>query len=328
MAYHYVEKKSIAQKDPDKLIDKLVSFVLQVRRLSLRYEYQAADIIAMDETPIWIDMLSDTTIDATGTKSVTVKTTGHEKSRVSVCLAAKADSTKLKPMIVFKGAMNKEFNNCVIASSANAWMDTNLTNVWVDKVLGAFSFRRRHLIWDSYECHTEGSVQASLHTKKIDTTIIPGGCTKYIQAPDVCWNKPFKANATEMYDQWLSEEGLNLETPAGNLKPPPRRTIVKWIIDSWNSLSPEMIRNSFQSCALNLPTDGSKDEKIHCFKENQPCKKGKEILASQLSILTEKDENPFTEIDEEDVNEATPNFLQIDSDNEEDDNDDDIDICS
>ena len=76
-------KTSIAQKDPDKLIDKLVSFVLQVRRLSLRYEYQAADIIAIDETPVWIDMLSDTTIDATGTKSVTVKTTGHEKSRVS-----------------------------------------------------------------------------------------------------------------------------------------------------------------------------------------------------------------------------------------------------
>ena len=49
--------------------------------------------------------------------------------------------------------------------------------------------------------------------------------------------------------------------------------------------------------------------------------------SSLLSILTEKDENPFTEIDEEDVNESTPNFLQVDSDNEEDD-DDDIDICN
>ena len=40
-------------------------------------------------------------------KSVTVKKTGHEKSLVSVCLAAKADSTKLKPMMVFKGADEK-----------------------------------------------------------------------------------------------------------------------------------------------------------------------------------------------------------------------------
>ena len=84
------------------------------------------------------------------------------------------------------------------------------------------------------------------------------------------------------------------------------------------------------SCAFNLPTDGSKDEEIHCFKENQPCKNGKEILASQLSILTEKDENPFTdstEIDEEDVNEATPNVLKFGYDNEEAD-DIDLDICS
>ena len=53
----------------------------------------------MDETPVWTDMLSDTTIDVTGTKSVTVETTGHEKCRVSVCLAAKADGTKLQSMI-------------------------------------------------------------------------------------------------------------------------------------------------------------------------------------------------------------------------------------
>ena len=58
-------------------------------------------------------------------------------------------------------------------------------------------------------------------------------------------------------------------------------------------------------------------------------KRDRSSFASQLSILTEKDENPFTdsaEIDEEDVNEATPNFLKIDSDNEEDDID--LDICS
>ena len=39
----------------------------------------------------------------------------------------------------------------------------------------------------------------------VDSVIIPSGCTKYIQAPDVCWNKPFKARVIELYDQWLSE---------------------------------------------------------------------------------------------------------------------------
>ena len=38
-----------------------------------------------------------------GNKSVPIKTTGHEKSRVTVVLAAKANGSKLPPFIVFKG---------------------------------------------------------------------------------------------------------------------------------------------------------------------------------------------------------------------------------
>ena len=143
-------------------------------------------------------------------KTVSVKTTGHKKSRVSVCLAAKADGTKPPPFIVFKrakretAALDKEIKNCYIASSPNAWMNTELTHVWVNKVLGTFSFRRRYLAWDSYEYNIQDSVKSSLHAKKIEVSVVPGGCTKYIQAPDFSWNKPFKTYATEMYDQWLA----------------------------------------------------------------------------------------------------------------------------
>lgn len=42
-------KTSMAQKNPDQLIDKLVAFVLHVRRVSMKQLYDAADIIAMDE---------------------------------------------------------------------------------------------------------------------------------------------------------------------------------------------------------------------------------------------------------------------------------------
>lgn len=67
-------------------------------------------------------------------------------------------------LVVFKNAkgevdaMHKEFENCIIASSTNASMNTELTQVWVDKVFGLFSFHRRHLVWDSYEFHMEESI--------------------------------------------------------------------------------------------------------------------------------------------------------------------------
>ena len=128
-------KTSVAQKDSEKLIAKLVSYVIQIRRMQKANNYQDTQIIAMAER----------TVDACGKKMITMKTTGPKKSHVFVCLAATADGTKLKPMIVFKGAfretkiLSQEFKGqAVIASSPNGWMDTDLTNVWVDNVLRAF----------------------------------------------------------------------------------------------------------------------------------------------------------------------------------------------
>ena len=67
-------------------------------------------------------MVSDTTIDKQGAKSVRLETTGHEKCMVSVCLAAKGDGTKLKPFTVFCAAkresksLDDEFESrCVLS---------------------------------------------------------------------------------------------------------------------------------------------------------------------------------------------------------------------
>ena len=59
-------------------------------------------ITATDENPVWADMVADTTLESVGKKKdIPMKTTGHEKVRVGVCLAVKGDGTKMKPFIVF-----------------------------------------------------------------------------------------------------------------------------------------------------------------------------------------------------------------------------------
>ena len=169
------------------MIDKLVAYMLQIRRLSRQFNYDPSSIIAMDETAVWADMVSPNTVDITGTKYIPLKTTGNEKVRVSVCLTAKADGTKLKPFIVFGGAkreskaLNDEFKaRCCVASSANAWMNEELTIQFVNSVTGKFAFRRRLLAWNSFECHTTNEVRKTLKMAKVDSVIVPGGCTKYI----------------------------------------------------------------------------------------------------------------------------------------------------
>ena len=192
----------------------------------------------------------------------------HEKVTVTVCLSARADGTKLKPHIVFRGAkrevkrLNEDFKHkCVIATSSNAWMNEELTLNWAKNVLGAFSFQRRLLAWDSYECHIMQSVKETLAKMKVDQAIVPGGCTRYIQAPDVSWNKPFKALVTEQYDEWMAS-GAQEYTEARNMRPPPRKTIVNWVLTAWSRLSVDVIVKSFKSCALNLAVDGSEDSKF------------------------------------------------------------------
>jgi len=58
------------------------------------------------------------------------------------------------------------------------------------------------LVWDAYKCHISESTKITLINLKLLTAVLPGGCTKYIQAPDVSWNKPLKAKVTEL--SWLS----------------------------------------------------------------------------------------------------------------------------
>ena len=81
-----------------------------------------------------------------------------------------------------------------------------------------------------------------------------GQCTKYIQAPDVSWNKPFKARVTEQYDDWLAN-GIHEYIVGGNMEPASRRKVIEWILNSWKSMPVELIAKSFRSCALTLPND-------------------------------------------------------------------------
>lgn len=164
-------------------------------------------------------------------------------------------------------------------------------------------------------------MKKELNEIKVDQVIIPGGCTKYVQAPDVCWNKPFKAKVTELYDQWLSD-GVHQYTEAGNMKAPSRKKLVEWILEAWSSLSKESIINSFKCCGLNLESDWSEDGRTHFFKKGEPCEPGRELLKSQLSFLLQEDiPNPFasiTDSDEEDAAEEI-NLIDLDGGSDEED---------
>ena len=121
-----------------------------------------------------------------------------------IILTARADGTKLKPFVAFKGKgtrLIKELQKIPgIVVSSNGWMNNSLTIDYLQSIIGSFSFSKCLLILDAYKCHTGTSTRSQVSRLKLHTASIPRGCTKFIQAADVSWNAFFKSILRSHYD--------------------------------------------------------------------------------------------------------------------------------
>ena len=133
-----------------------MQFVIRLRKLQIDQNFSEDSIFAMDETACWMDMPADTTVDLSGARSISLKTTGHEKDHYTVILKAKADGTKLKPYVVFKGKgtrLLKELSTIpgiIVRFSPNGWMNDSLTIDYLRTIVGTLSFNKRLMVWDAY----------------------------------------------------------------------------------------------------------------------------------------------------------------------------------
>ena len=92
----------VAQKSETELNDKMHRFLWYVISMCKQKSYELGRIGNMDETPVWIDMPGDYTIETKGSKTVSMGSTGHGKTRITVCLAAMADGSKLLPLVLLR----------------------------------------------------------------------------------------------------------------------------------------------------------------------------------------------------------------------------------
>ena len=253
----------VAQKSEVELSEKVQHFLTYVIKMRKRKNYALCDIGNMDETPVWVDMPGEYTLELKGTRSVTMKTTGYEKSRITVMLAAMADGTKLPPMVLFKGVRPpKEIPLGIhIKMTPKATSNTEVMQHWLHNVWRKRGNTRRMLVWDSFSAHITPVVKESVGVKyNTDMAVIPGGCTSKLQPCDVSWNRPFKDIYRDAYDEWLADESKVELTRGGNRKPPNRIIILKWIKEAWATISPALIRKSFLKTGISNEMDGTQDD--------------------------------------------------------------------
>uniref|UniRef100_A0A914WZ70 HTH CENPB-type domain-containing protein n=1 Tax=Plectus sambesii TaxID=2011161 RepID=A0A914WZ70_9BILA len=310
------------QKTPAVLAPSLVNFVMFIRKKRMERRYPYGQVYAADETAVWIDPVGRTCVTHKGAKEVAVRSTGHEKMHITVMLCAKENGAKCLPFVLLPRkrpipeVVQKFKGKLLLSWCGSVWMNQEQTSDFLHRVIGNFAFGNRLLVWDSFRCHISEQTKDELKKMKVDMAAIPGGCTKYVQAPDVSWNKPFKQKIEEYYSEWLFNGEMSY-TQAGNLRAPPMETYLQWVVDACNLLPTDLIKNSFKCCGVSNATDGSEDHLIHVFKQDGSCPEGMVLLTKAMKKM-EEGNIVFVEEDEEKEEEEDDFNQNIDSGDDSD----------
>ena len=289
-------RTTISSKTPSDCTERVVNFIVYLRKVILQRKFSHDSIYVMVETPVWLEPVGKTTIATKGAKDVPIMSTGHEKLRLTVVLTARADGTKCKPYVLIPRRRPipelESMRGVVFNYSGQSWMNDELTADYLRNVVGRFSFGKRLMIWDSFRCHVSPATKTALRKFNIHAAVIPGGCTGLIQAPDVSWNRSFKASIQKSYEDWLSGNEHTF-TKSGNLKAPKFAEFALWIDEAWTKLPAEQIRNSMKQCGITNASDGSEDHLIECFKP------GNLYCGGQIDLLKSRLESDFVDIPED-----------------------------
>ena len=169
-----------------------------------------------DETAIYLDIPPNYTLEKNGVKEVLLKTTGCERFRLTVMLAATADGRKLPPLLILKRKTlpkSEAFPKDVIVSAQEKGWMMELMLEWLKIVWGrrprTLLNQSSMLVLDAYKWHLIDSVKNPLRKMKTELVIIPGGMTSVLQPMDLSINKPFEDRLRQQYTTWIVDPALS-----------------------------------------------------------------------------------------------------------------------
>jgi hypothetical protein len=128
-------RTTICLKLPKDFEHKFLNYKRYITNLRKTGHFLLGQIANADETAIYLDIPQNYTLEKKGVKEVLMKTTGCEKLRVTVMLAATADGGQLPPLLV----LNRKTTQIRVTSEVHysqgpgKIMDDGGTDVGVDE---------------------------------------------------------------------------------------------------------------------------------------------------------------------------------------------------
>ena len=229
----------------------------------------------MDKVPLTSDVPSNTIVDNKDSKTITIKTSSHEKTYYTVVLSCCADGTKLPPMIILKRKTvpkDEISQGIVLHVQDKSWMDENGMKLWLEKVWakhpGGLLEKPSGLVCDQFKSHVTEATKREVKELNLQLAIIPRGLTSQLQPLDVFINKPFKVTVHEEWTKWVSEPNRDL-TPTGQMKRLTIMQVCDWVKTSWQSVKEEIVMKSFKKYSISNAFDGTEDDLLFEDIENE-----------------------------------------------------------
>lgn len=262
-------RTTVGQALPADWQEKKQSFLQYVHKIIVEEKFSKESIINMDEVPLTFDCPPNRTVSLKGEKTVSLVTTGNEKTSFTCVLACAANGDKLKPLLIFKRKTLPKGNfptDVVIRANEKGWMSQEIFLDWLDEVWrkrkGAFFKPRGLLIFDSMRAHLTDPVKHACKKASANIAVIPGGLTKILQPLDITINCAFKCEMRKCWEEWM-RNGTHSFTKSGHMRKATYEEVAEWVSNSWKKVKSTIIVSGFTEA--NIVTSDSE-----VFPESQP----------------------------------------------------------
>uniref|UniRef100_K7FLM3 HTH CENPB-type domain-containing protein n=1 Tax=Pelodiscus sinensis TaxID=13735 RepID=K7FLM3_PELSI len=243
-------RTSVGQWLPDEWEKKMDDFKDFVHKEINQVGLKPNNVIKMDEVPTSFNIPAIWSVVATGVKTVSVATISHECTCFTVILVCMAGGEKLKPMVIFK-RVTMPFDISVVCHK-KSWVN-QVMKTWTESCFqarkGGFFNPKSLLLSYALAAHKETSVQKHIDAMGAHIAIIPGGLTCKLQPLDVAVNHPLKCFNREEWENWMTN-GEHTFTLAGRQHHATDVEVCKWVLATWERLTPATIRNGFCKCEI------------------------------------------------------------------------------
>lgn len=301
-------RTTICQQLPPDYEEKIASFRQFTQAKLEEHSIGPGEIINMDEVPLTFDLPLTRTVNKKGESSVTLKTTGHERTHFTCVLGCTASGVKLPPMVIFKRiTMPKEElpRGLVIKVNQKGWMVEGLMKEWLAECYakrpgGFFRLKKALLVLDSMRAHITDSVKEAIRSTNSIPAVIPGGTTKYLQPLDISVNRAFKAALRMEWEMWMTS-GEKSFTKTGRMRRATYAQVCHWILTAWSKVKTSTVTNGFRKAGLLRNGDNTtlseEESEVESDTESETARE--EILRLFNSDTEEEEFNGFSASEDE-----------------------------